>query len=472
MQNVTLDYGDSEMAVELPDDAYVVRYGETYEDPPAVDPWQATRHALENPHGSPPLRELVKPGDKVVISFPDRVKGGAHPAAHRRVCIPIMVEILQAAGVRLEDITLLCAVGLHRHNTVAELRWYLGNDIVDAFWPDRLLMHDAEDPAMIVDLGDDEMGNGVTCNRLLAEADLAILIGHVQGNPYGGYSGGYKMAVTGTTSWRSIRSHHNPSTMHRDDFLPASTHTHMRRQFDTIGRTMEERLGKKFFAVDAVVGTHAQVLGVFAGTLDAVQQASWPLAKRRTDVQIDETEPYDVLVYGLPRAFHYGPGMGTNPILMLQAIAAQLTRCYGVFREGGVIIAPAVCDGWFNETWFPSYERCYEHLFGLSDFADIFHHQDTLAADPDAIFKYRYHYAYHPGHPLSMISMGAIAHQRASAVFIPGARQPGYARGMGCVPTKSFAEALQRAEKIVGRRPRILAVPEAFRSVGVHLYLR
>ncbi|MCP5099215.1 MAG: DUF2088 domain-containing protein [Chloroflexi bacterium] len=472
MQEIMLDYGDTTMRVELPDSATVVKYGDTYTDPPEIDPFAVTREALENPLGTKPLRELVKPGDKVVISFPDRVKGGAHAKAHRRVCIPIIVEILQEAGVCLEDISLICAVGLHRHNTYKELRWYLGPDIVDAFWPDRLHMHDAEDPDGILDLGHDKMGNGVTCSKLLAEADLPILIGHVQGNPYGGYSGGYKMAVTGTTSWKSIRSHHNPGTMHRDDFLPASTHTHMRHQFDSIGRTIEERIGKKFFAVDAVVGTYAQVLGVYAGHIDEVQKASWPLAKKRTDVVMDETEPFDVLVYGLPRGFHYGPGMGTNPILMLQSIAAQMTRVYGVFREGGVIVAPSICDGWFNETWFPSYEKCYNRLHGLTDFGDIFQYADELGSDPDAIFKYRYHYAYHPGHPLSMISMGAIAHQRTSAVFIPGAKEPGYARGMGCVPTKTFAEAMKRTEMILGKKPKILAIPDAFRSAGVHLYLK
>lgn len=71
-----------------------------------------------------------------------------------------------------------------------------------------------------------------------------------------------------------------------------------------------------------------------------------------------------------------------------------------------------------------------------------------------------------------MVSMGAIAHQRTSAVFIPGARKPGYARGMGCIPTRTFAEALAQAERLVGKNPRILVMPEAFRYVGVHFYLQ
>lgn len=239
-----------------------------------------------------------------------------------------------------------------------------------------------------------------------------------------------------------------------------------------MGKFMERALGKRFFAVDAVLGTHAQVLGVYAGAVDEVQEASWPLASQRTDVRLDVDESFDVLVYGLPRSFHYGPGMGSNPILMLQAIAAQLTRCYGVFRENGVIIAPSICDGWFNTSWFPSYERAYLKLQEVSDFADIFDYEDEIAGDPDGILRYRFDYAYHPAHALSMVSMGAIAHQRASAVLIPGAKSPSYARGMGCIPTKTFDQALRCAERYVGRNPRILVMPEAFRYAGVHLHLR
>src|SRR5438093_8324703 len=120
MQEVLLDYGDASIRAELPDHAVVVRYGKTYTDPPAVDAVEATRKALAAPLGTPPLRQLAGPGKKVVIGFPDRVKGGAQPASHRRVAIPLIVEELIAAGTRIEDITLLCAIGLHRKNTLDE----------------------------------------------------------------------------------------------------------------------------------------------------------------------------------------------------------------------------------------------------------------------------------------------------------------------------------------------------------------
>jgi nickel-dependent lactate racemase len=473
MRELLLDYGDSHMRVELPHTAVVVRYGETYEDPPKVDPAEATLRALENPLGFPPLRELGGAGKKVVIGFPDRVKGGFQAHSHRRTAIPLIIEELLKGGTRLEDITLLCAVGLHRKNTLEEWYAYLGREIVDRFWPDRIVNHDAEAPDLC-DFGTDEMGNPVQCNRLMAEADLPIVLGHCSGNPYGGYSGGYKMVVTGLSGWRSIASHHCPATMHRDDWLGASTSSHQRRQFASIGRAMEKGMGKRFFAVDAVLGQRSQVLGVAAGALDQVEEATWPLADRRTNISLGMKEPADILVMGLPRNFHYGPGMGTNPILMALAIAGQLCRAWNAFREGGVIIAASVCDGWFNDIWFPSYRPTYEALQRHCSAAEFLASEDASAitTDPDYRFRYSHHYAYHPFHAMSMISGGSVLAQRTTAVFIVGAKAPQYARGMGFIPTSTFQEAMDRARKIVGPNPRVLCTPEAFSGgVAVHLHL-
>jgi nickel-dependent lactate racemase len=472
MQEVLLDYGDGHMRVELPDTAVVVRYGKTYADPPEVDPVAATRKALAAPLGTPPLRQLAGPGKKVVIGFPDRVKGGAHPKSHRRVAIPLIVEELLAGGTRLEDITLLCAMGLHRKNTLEEWYGYLGREIVERFWPERLVNYDAE-ASDLVDLGTDAMGNRVQCNRLMAEADVPVVVGHVTGNPYGGYSGGYKMIVTGMSGWQSIASHHTPSTMHRRDWLGASTSSHMRRQFGSIGRAMEKGIGKRFFAVDAVLGQHAQVLDVKAGLLDLVEEGTWPLADRRTNVALDMAEPADVLVIGLPRNFHYGPGMGTNPILMSLAIGGQLSRCWNALREGCVVVAASICDGWFNPHWFPSYGETYAALQKYTEAADFLQSADAAAIVSNYDYRWQYsnRYAYHPFHAMSMISGGSAALLWTSAILVVGPQSPQHARGMGFVPVRDFAEAMRRAERIVGRNPRILCTPECFSGgAAVHLH--
>jgi len=106
------DFGDANVDVFIP--------GETYPDPPHIPLDQVaaeTRRAIRNPVGMPPISESVKAGDKVTIVFPDRVKGGAHPTAHRIVAIPLVLEELRQAGVRKQDIKLICSNGLHRKNT-------------------------------------------------------------------------------------------------------------------------------------------------------------------------------------------------------------------------------------------------------------------------------------------------------------------------------------------------------------------
>lgn len=474
MQEVLLDYGDSKMRIALPDSAIILRLSEVDTDPPAIDNAAATLAALRSPLESPPLRELAGPGKRAVIGFPDRVKGGVQSTSHRKTAIPLIVRELLEGGCRLEDVTLLCAPGLHRMNTLEEWHCYLGRNIVDMFWPDRLLNHDAEAPD-IVDYGRDDMGNAVQFNRRMAEADVPIVVGHCAGNPYGGYSGGYKMLVTGHTSRQSIASHHCPETMHREDWLGASPHSRQREQFRSIGEAIERGMGRKVFGVDAVIGRKSQVLDVKAGLLGAVEEATWPLAARRTNYYLDMDEPADVLIMGLPRNFHYGPGMGSNPILMSLAVGGQLSRCWRAFREGGVVIAAAICDGWFNEHWFPSYEETYRAMQDYCSAEDFLASAEALriSTDPDYCWRYSTMYAYHPFHAMSMISGGSVLHKRTSAVYIAGARAPGYARGMGFTATKSVAEALEQARRHVGANPRILCTPDCFSGgVGVHLQRR
>ena len=455
-------------------DLSVVRYGRTYRDPaPLGAARDLTLATLRQPLGCPPLRELARDKKRVVIGFPDRVKGGAQPASHRRTAIPLIVEELLAGGAELENITLICCEGLHRKNTVEEFQWYLGPKIVELFYPGRLLNHDAEED--VLDLGLDDMGNVVQCSKKFAEADLAIVLGHAAGNPYGGFSGGYKMIVTGLTGARSIASHHCPGTMHRPDWMGACTPSHMRRQFRSIGQAMEEKIGHKFFAVDAVTGQFADVLDVKTGLISEVEKATWPLARRRTDITLtDLSEPADILLMGLPRNFHYGPGMGTNPVLASLAIGGQLSRCWRALRPAPVIIAAACYDGWFNDHLFPSYRETYEKLLKYQAPADFLGSAEAaeISRRYEYCYQYSNQYAYHPFHAMSMISGGGAAALNSSAIIMVGAQNPGMARSMGYQTVADLPAALKTARRFTGDNPRILCTPECFSGgSAVHLNL-
>lgn len=71
--------------------------------------------------------------------------------------------------------------------------------VVLANYTHQIVNHDSEDWDNLIDLGHDELNDTVIMNREVFESDLAVLIGHTLGNPYGGYSGGYKHCATGIT---------------------------------------------------------------------------------------------------------------------------------------------------------------------------------------------------------------------------------------------------------------------------------
>ena len=474
MKNVQFEFGEGTLTTELPDSADIFIPGETVPDPPFLqDVETATRQSILNPIGMPTINELVGPGSKVTISFPDRVKGGFQPTSHRKTAIPILIEECLKAGVFPQDILLICSNGLHRKNTDEEIRSLLGDLVYERFMPThQIVNHDSEDWDHLIDLGYDELGDRVIMNKEVYASDLAILIGHVLGNPYGGYSGGYKMAATGITHWKSIASHHIPGVMHRPDFTTVSPHSTMRDKFDAIGKHMEASMGRKFFMCDAVLDTRARQIAVFSGYGEAIQPESWKIANHRTYIPW-ATEKYDVLMFGMPQNFHYGNGHGTNPILIMQAIAANIIRHKRVLKDGCVVICSSICNGYFHDDEFPSYREVYD-LFQKdyhNTLPDLAKYGEYIATRQNYIDQYRFNYGYHPYHALSMISCGHIAEMHTLATYIVGAYEPGYARAMGMKTRPTFAVALEDAKRYTGPEPKILALPLTFRTAGVHLMM-
>lgn len=472
------EYGHGFVNAELPDSTDVFIPGETVADPPYIpeDQLEAkTLESLRNPIGMEPLTKLAKKGSKVTIIFPDRVKGGEQATAHRKISIKLILQELYSAGVEKKDILLICSNGLHRKNTKEEIYDILGKELFHEFWfTHQIINHDSEDYDHLVDLGVTDRGDPVIMNKYVYDSDVAILIGHTQGNPYGGYSGGYKHCSTGITHWKSIGSHHVPEVMHRDDFVPVSGKSLMRSKFDEIGEYMEKCMGKKFFCCDAVLDTYSRQIEINSGYAKEMQPVSWKTADKRTYVPFAEKK-YDVMIFGMPQFFHYGEGMGTNPIMLMQALSAQVIRHKRVMSDKCVIICASTCNGYFHDELWPYTREMYEmfqtdHMNTLPDMNRL---GEYFATNEEYIRKYRYTNAFHPFHGFSMISCGHLAEKNTSAIYIVGAEQPGYARGMGLKTRATIEEALADAKlKYVGENPNILALPKTFKLSAVHLMMK
>jgi hypothetical protein len=83
-----------------------------------------------------------------------------------------------------------------------------------------------------------------------------------------------------------------------------------------------------------------------------MQPISWKTADKRTYVPFAEKK-YDVMIFGMPQFFHYGDGMGTNPIMLMQALSAQVIRHKRVMSDKCVIICASACNGNFHDELWP-----------------------------------------------------------------------------------------------------------------------
>ena len=472
------EYGNGLLGASLSDSADVFIPGETVPDPPYIPEEKlvdATLQSLRNPAGMLPLRELARKGNKCVIVFPDRVKGGEQETSHRKISIPLVLEELFAAGVNKKDILLLCSNGLHSKNTEKEIRSILGRPLFDEYWySGQIKNHDSEDWENLIDLGFTDGGDPVIMNKQVYDADIAVLICHTQGNPYGGYSGAYKHCATGITHWRSIASHHTPRVMHRPDFIPVSGNSAMRTKFDQIGMHMEKSMGKKFFCCDAVLDTKARQIAIFSGCAKDIEPLGWAIADQRSYIPFAERK-YDLMVFGCPQSFHYGDGMGTNPIMLMQALSAQVIRHKRVMSDRCVIICSSLCNGYFHDELWP-YTRELFFLFGkdyMNTLPDMDRYGEYFATNAEYIRKYRYANAFHPFHGFSMMACGHLAESNTSAIYIVGAQEPGIARAMGLKTRATFEEALSDAQrKYLPSNPAILALPKTFTTAAVHLCMK
>lgn len=157
----------------------------------------AVKHALSNPIGCPELSTLVKPGQKIAIMISDITR--PFPA---KVVLPCVLQALFEAHVSPEDITVVFALGSHRHHTEAEKIFLVGKDCYNTV---RCI---DSDPGDCVNLGTTSRGTPVEITRIVAEADFRICLGNIEFHYFAGYSGGAKALMPGVASQRAIQANH------------------------------------------------------------------------------------------------------------------------------------------------------------------------------------------------------------------------------------------------------------------------
>lgn len=155
---------------------------------------------LDHPVDSPPIEDIVKPGETVLLVVPDATRQIASGQI-----INLLVRRLIANGTAPNEIAAIFATGIHRSVSVDEM-----SEILTPFIAQRIrcIQHDARNPVKLFSFGHTSNGIPVDLNWALTEFDHIVLVGGVTFHYFAGFTGGRKLICPGLASQRTITATH------------------------------------------------------------------------------------------------------------------------------------------------------------------------------------------------------------------------------------------------------------------------
>lgn len=285
---------------------------------------QAVRAALENPIGSPRLRELVRPGQKIAIITSDITR----PMPTCKV-MPALLEELSAAGAADADITLIFALGSHRKHTREEMTRLVGQEVLN-----RIQCVDL-DVTDCVHLGTTAHGTPVDIDRRAAEADIRICLGNIEYHYFAGYSGGAKAIMPGISTRAAIQSNH--SLMIRPEACAG------RLKGNPIREDMEEAAAMVGvdFILNVVLDTQKEIICAVAGDVTAAHRAGCAFLDRLYRKEIPCRADIVITSQG-----------GAPKDMNLYQTQKALDNAKHAVKDGGVVILAGACQEGLGEATF------------------------------------------------------------------------------------------------------------------------
>lgn len=260
---VQLPYGERTIEADVPDSAVVLQPAAVE---PLANPHAAVRSAIEAPIGCAPLSRLARVGQRACIVVSDVTR----PVPNATILPPVL-ETLEHAGVRRDDITILIGTGLHRGSRDDERRRILGDEVAARY---RVLDHDARDEASLAPLPG---GGGVRLNRAYLDAELRIVTGFVEPHLFAGYSGGGKGVLPGIASAADIMRNHDARMIgHPKATWCVTEGNPIFEQMRDAGAMTSPAL-----TINVTLDTRKRITGVFAGEMVQAHDAAIAQAARQ-----------------------------------------------------------------------------------------------------------------------------------------------------------------------------------------------
>lgn len=324
----------------------------------------AYRHALKHPIDSPPLSEIVKPGETVAITVSDITRGWQR----NDLTLPLLIDCLNEAGIADKDITVIIAVGAHRQNTADEFAELCSESVCHRV---RVINHNAWDTANMVYYGKTSRGTEVSVNRVVAEADRVILTGGVIYHYMVGYGGGRKSILPGVSSLKTIQQSH----MWAMEKTVGNGSNPLAANMMTVGNPAHEDMMeaaafiKPDFIVNVVPNLDGDITGIFAGNWVSAWLAATRLVDEIFGVAIQEQADIVIASAG-----------GYPKDINLYQSQKTIDNAVYAMKPGGVVILLAECPDikepseffdWFSHPTFLEMEKAVRANFLISGWVAV-----------------------------------------------------------------------------------------------------
>jgi nickel-dependent lactate racemase len=326
MVDVWLPYGKTEVCARIPTRNFLGSI-EPKERLGVADSRREIERALSQPIGTKRLNEIAKEGNRVAIVVDDATR--ATPS--HLMASPLLDE-LNMAGVRDEDITIIFGCGSHRAVKQNELERLVGEEVLKRV---KTISHDHKSGDQIF-LGKTSFGTKVYVNKVFAEADVKVLTGDIGLHYYAGYGGGRKSVLPAVSSAETIRHNHA--------MLLESKATTGILEGNPVHEDMVEaaKLAKIDFILNIVTNSKQELVQAYAGDLEHAFHEGVKLVDEMYKVTVDRRA--DIVVVS----------SGGHPfdIDLFQAYKG-IDNALEAVKRGGVIVLVAECpEGHGNEVFY------------------------------------------------------------------------------------------------------------------------
>ncbi len=282
------------------------------------------KRALENPIGSPRLKDLVHPGETVAIVTSDVTR----PMPTYKV-MPTLLDELYAGGIKPEDITLVFALGSHRKQTDEEKRRLAG----ERAWNEVRCVD--SDPDDCISYGVTSRGTPVDITRVVAEADRRICLGNIEYHYFAGYSGGAKAIMPGVSTRAAIQANHSRMVLPEAKAGALETNP-LRMDIEEAGAMVGID-----FIVNVVLSEHKEILKAVAGDVTQAHRVGCRFLD--TLYRKELKEPADIVLVSQG---------GAPKDLNLYQTQKALDNAKHAVKDGGVIILIGSCREGLGERTF------------------------------------------------------------------------------------------------------------------------